>query len=800
MFNDISNIDIKGSVFETKTKLDFFNPCESDKIKTVKAALVYGRNGTGKSTIARAFRKVAGEDISSIEVAKLYDKSNNEISLSENEKSNICIFDEEFVDKNIKLQEDHLDTIVMLGEAADLTGKIEAQEIKCNEAEALYKRFQNQKEQLEDIKNLISPKHILNCISNALRGDDNWAGRDREINDLRHNSGVRDDTYKKFIKLKPETSKTDLIFEYKEKIGKLKAARNGEGIIEEAVPSLSEKYVYLNTNNIIRILAKTIEKPVLSEREKYLFSLLQEGKSEELSLRLKFFRNTENRECPYCLQPLTLEYKESLSESIERVLTKVVEEHQSELKESILETIQLDLSKYKELSGYECCIDTIKKLNDEIDKCNYYLESKIENPYNPIVVDNLDITDLIIELIGELNNLENSRVEYNKKIKRTVPMVIELNRINSEIAYYDIIEDYRKYVKQEEECNKVKSLTAEYNTKYIEEKKALTSLEAKRENVNIAIDEINSCLKYIFFSEDRLKIVYQNGTYKLLSHGKSVKPCDVSVGERNIIGLSYFFTSILEGKAKDKAYNEEYLIIIDDPISSYDLENKIGILSFIKYKMSQFLESNKETKALILTHDLMTFYDLYKVFEEIVASCKLQGYKNQPKFNIFEMRDKTLKRFSYKRRQEYTELVKLIYNYASNQDDSYEMVIGNIMRQVLEAFSTFEYKKGIEDVSTDNNILSILKDEEYISYFKNLMYRLVLHGGSHKEEQIKSMNDYNFFNLISSEEKRRTARDVLCFIYLLNKRHIIEHLGESSKCELKLKEWCAEIKERSSVI
>ena len=74
--------------------------------------------------------------------------------------------------------------------------------------------------------------------------------------------------------------------------------------------------------------------------------------------------------------------------------------------------------------------------------------------------------------------------------------------------------------------------------------------------------------------------VKRNGEYKLLSHGKNVKPCDVSVGERNIIGLSYFFTSILEGQEIDSAYYGEYLLVTDDPVSSYDTENKIGILSF----------------------------------------------------------------------------------------------------------------------------------------------------------------------------------------------------------------------------
>jgi hypothetical protein len=123
-----------------------------------------------------------------------------------------------------------------------------------------------------------------------------------------------------------------------------------------------------------------------------------------------------------------------------------------------------------------------------------------------------------------------------------------------------------------------------------------------------------------------------------------------------------------------------------------------------------------------------------------------------------------------------------------------------MMRQVLEAFATFEYKKGIEDVSTDEKILGLLPEIEYVSYYKNLMYRLVLHGGSHKEEQIKTMEDFNFFSLISDSEKKRTAKDILCFIYLLNQRHLLEHLRNCGNVDVDFQSWCQDIKERAAVI
>ena len=123
-----------------------------------------------------------------------------------------------------------------------------------------------------------------------------------------------------------------------------------------------------------------------------------------------------------------------------------------------------------------------------------------------------------------------------------------------------------------------------------------------------------------------------------------------------------------------------------------------------------------------------------------------------------------------------------------------------MMRQVLEAFSTFEYKKGIEEVSTDRQILDVLPEKEYVSYYRNLMYRLVLHGGSHREEQIQTMNDFEFFSLMSETEKQRTAKDILCFIYLLNRLHLLVHLNGLNGAEANLNAWCQDIKARVAVI
>jgi hypothetical protein len=94
---------------------------------------------------------------------------------------------------------------------------------------------------------------------------------------------------------------------------------------------------------------------------------------------------------------------------------------------------------------------------------------------------------------------------------------------------------------------------------------------------------------------------------------------------------------------------------------------------------------------------------------------------------------------------------------------------------VLEAFSTFSYKKGIADLSALDSILAILPETHRV-YFKNLMFKLVLDGESHLLDRVQGMRDYGFSSFLSDDEKKRTARDILCFMYLLNESHVIAHL------------------------
>lgn len=788
MLEQIKGIKLKGANFVNQTELNLFN---SPNDKVAKVALVHGRNGSGKSTISNAFKKVKGEDILNIETASLYDNDSHEISIGESGDKVIFVFNEDFVNDKVKIQEEGLGSIIMLGEKADLTVKIEQATEQLSEVKDIQVEIKQKIEEYRDVTNLKSPYYYKEKMCMILKNDDGWAGRERRIKELRRNANVSKDKYLEFVNIIASKSRSKLLIDFEEQLRELEKAKQGSGKIIEEIIKIPDAYINFNYSAISKLLEETMEKPLLSEREKYLLKLVETGEKDFLQKQLDYFDNDEVQYCPFCLQDISDDYKVDLVAKIQSILSDFVKEHCRKLSGFLLEEINFDFTSFIQLSSYTESCELLNKINKTIQENNRVINQKINSPYTCTYEKITDITSLLIELEKSLKNLEEERDEYNKNIVNTEPIIDRLVSINNEIAYYDIVDDYNRYLAQYSEYEKLSSEEQNAN-KLVDEKLSLCKkLEAERKNIDIAVDLINKGLKYIFFSKERLEIIVENDKYKLLSNGKPVLPSNISVGERNIIGLCYFFASMLQGKDDKNAFKDECLIIVDDPVSSYDFENKIGILSFLKLKLSQFLNGNLNSKAIILTHDLLTFFDIEKILEELQKEFNDSYGKNKTVFNLFELKKCNLMEFQYKKRHEYTEMMKMIYDYSMEGCSDNSILIGNIMRQVLEAFSTFEYKKGISEVSTDKSIINKL-DDEYQSYFSNLMYRLILNGGSHKEEETRS-GRLDFFTVISDEEKVRTAKDILCFMYLLNNLHVIAHLGDVSE---ELNKWCSEIKNK----
>jgi len=129
-------------------------------------------------------------------------------------------------------------------------------------------------------------------------------------------------------------------------------------------------------------------------------------------------------------------------------------------------------------------------------------------------------------------------------------------------------------------------------------------------------------------------------------------------------------------------------------------------------------------------------------------------------------------------RSEYSTLLNEVYEYANRTSDDYDKdsSIGNIMRRVLEAYCSFNYCAGFENIMRNAELLESIPENKR-TYYENLMTRLVLNGESHREEATYSLMPDAIF---SNEEKRKTAKSILLFLYYLDPLHFKAFLNDKS--------------------
>lgn len=109
MFKDVKNIHIKGGCYNDGVDLD--------GILSQWLNIVYGRNGSGKSSLATAIYDFAHGTAN-----PRFDIS-FEPELSADARSRIFVYGEDFVINNVKLADDGLEQIVMIGEQVGLSDR-----------------------------------------------------------------------------------------------------------------------------------------------------------------------------------------------------------------------------------------------------------------------------------------------------------------------------------------------------------------------------------------------------------------------------------------------------------------------------------------------------------------------------------------------------------------------------------------------------------------------------------------------------------------------------------------------------
>ncbi len=183
---------------------------------------------------------------------------------------------------------------------------------------------------------------------------------------------------------------------------------------------------------------------------------------------------------------------------------------------------------------------------------------------------------------------------------------------------------------------------------------------------------------------------------------------DISEGERNLLALVYFYYEMLGSDKKNLKDNLE-VVIIDDPATSMDDENRFFILELVKS-----IIDNRSFQSFIFTHSWRDYCDLcYGKYEEA----------NVKKFEITKVGGKSDIELSRSITTPYRKLYKEIYEFSQKPADQLTtdeaLHMPNTMRRVLEEYIRFNFGIDLATQNRYNEIAVALFETEVINISVN---------------------------------------------------------------------------------
>lgn len=428
------------------------------------------------------------------------------------------------------------------------------------------------------------------------------------------------------------------------------------------------------------------------------------GKWVEEGIEIHNFYNSTK--CEFCNQDLPYSRLEELEKHFSNEFLKLKEKiknaiewlPQQKISNEILDNEILFYPEYEE--EYKKVKIEIKKSIEVINKLfDSWLESlnaKKDNPFEVFEkISNIDSIEIekYNKLIFKLINLikkHNYKTENFEKESKILKLRLELHYATT--YYYDF--ELRKKEKELlNNKNNLKVLLSDKNNlirdiKLLEDKLSDEAFGAKEFNINL----------HRFLGRDNIYLEFDQSIkgYKIIRDG--IQASNLSEGERTAISFVYFITKIRENENKI----EDSIIIVDDPISSFDSNNLFSAYSFLKN------ECENAKQLFVITHNFAYFKLIRDWFlgknrkrdrnGNLVIKSNCYSIETEVVNNIRTSNINIANNSLTKYQSEYHFIFSKIFKFKDeniNEDNAY--LIGNLLRKLLEAFLSFKYPKKRND-------------------------------------------------------------------------------------------------------
>lgn len=822
----LTGFTIEGRCYAAEEELTFFPSPKKNNRQQSKIAVVYGRNGTGKSTISQALTlldvDIAGKDplTADLDTDGYPDATRDAHRLkispvpqsagaspaATGVKVTTSVFNELYIDEQVKIRQDGLETVVLFGKQVELEDDLGVVQAEISRLEADITAGEAEIENME-----AKEAQAYNRLKDALKRG--WAKRQQRI---RSNSGSTPVTKGVIDRIRGAAPRPGAIVEEVEALNKRIDAYL---TFSDAEPPARNWDELLGQDLIASVdfglPGRSIEAPSgVGVAASVADSLKRFGA--HVHLAKEVFDDPSVTRCPFCQKSMSSTYRDELLQAIVDAVDESARRFADDLEQSKLKRVELAGSMVDERLGE--CVETYESarliMNREIEHWNAICEEKKKALYSPLHWDSVPIRNAAERLATAVDGLE---LEYERIVEaislrnEECRAIEELNHAVSRLELdmeLGAHADAAASVEDRKQC--MHCLRAQVSG--LREREA--DLVAQAQNVHVAADEINIGLRAIFAESDRLKLVLDTSSilgarYFLQNRGNPVSPSTLSVGERNIVAITYFFAKV-RGRLEECARtcsSDWITVVLDDPISSVDVDNRLGIHGFIESQLAKIFQLGHENlKVIVLTHDLGAAREFDK--SAIGALCNVEQSKAEG-LGYSKVREQLVSTFELGGDHkliplgarlgdlnEYQALMVAAWQFAvgaSGGAGLERLTIGNVARRILEAFSTFIY--------SESRIPSALMAAEYgrLTGGRELVvdlgpgHRLLLHGGSHSEDRITALSDYGGLSELDYSEQVKHVRKVLAFMHTLQPAHVVTFVRSvETDAKVVLDEWCIE--------
>lgn len=314
------------------------------------------------------------------------------------------------------------------------------------------------------------------------------------------------------------------------------------------------------------------------------------------------------------------------------------------------------------------------------------IKEKINNPKTPIKLE--ETLTNIADFNNEVNAINETINDYNDRLKNRDTALAALRSefwILMRWQYDQTISRFESDLQTKEK--KIKELDdkiSKINSDLTISKEQIIAAQMQTVNVDEAVNAINASLRELGIDDFKVGKHSEN-LYRVIRAGDSKDAFHtLSEGEKMLISFLYF-CELCKGKSSVMDTQTQRIAVIDDPISSL---SHIFIFNVGQLIRSVFFKNDHISQVFVLTHSLYFFYELTDPNNERRKESQMLFRISKPSSG------------SIIQKMKYEEIQNDYQAYWSVVNDSTQppALIANCMRSIVEYFFSFVRKKDLNNV------------------------------------------------------------------------------------------------------